>query len=312
MKPELSIVVPCYNEEKAVLIYYQSFLKLPQHISYELLFVDDGSKDRTLTEIKKIADQDQRVRYLSFSRNFGKESAIFAGLEHASADYVVTMDVDLQDPLELIPEMYETVKSGQYDSVATRRVDRKGEPPVRSFFARLFYKIMRKISNNLDIVDGARDFRMMNRKFVNAILEMKEYNRFSKGIYGWVGFQTKWIEYENIERSVGETKWSFWKLLVYALDGIVAFSTMPLVISTLFGGLFSAIALFAIVFVIVRYLIWGDPVAGWASTICILLLIGGLQMLFTGILGQYISKIYMETKQRPIYIVRDSNTKKSN
>lgn len=311
MKPELSIVVPCYNEEKAVLIYYQNFLELPQSVIYELLFIDDGSKDNTLNEIKKIADQDERVRYISFSRNFGKEAAIFAGLENASANFVVTMDVDLQDPLELLPEMYETVKNGDFDSVATRRVSRKGEPPIRSFFAKLFYKIMRKISS-ADIVDGARDYRMMNRKFVNAILEMKEYNRFSKGIYGWVGFKTKWLEYENIERSVGETKWSFWKLLVYALDGIVAFSTMPLVISTLCGVLFSVIALCAIVFIVIRKLIWGDPVAGWASTICILLLVGGLQMLFTGILGQYISKVYMETKHRPIYIVGDSNIDKFN
>lgn len=301
----LSIVVPCYNEGQTLPLYYKEFLKLPSNIEYELILIDDGSEDNTYKEMKSIASKDNRVKYISFSRNFGKEAAIYAGLEYSCGEYVVLMDADLQDPLELLPNMYEIAQSGEYDSVATRRVSRKGEPPIRSFFARLFYKIMQKISN-IDIVDGARDYRLMNRKFVNAILSMKEYNRFSKGIFGWVGFKTKWLEYENIERVAGESKWSFWKLLVYAIDGITAFSTMPLILSTLFGILCSVLAFIATIFIVVRKMIFGDPVAGWASMTCIFLFTSGLQMFFIGIVGQYLSKMYMETKKRPLYIIRDS------
>lgn len=306
MKADLSIIVPCYNEEKAIPLYYQEFLKLSDEITYELLFIDDGSVDSTEQIIRQLAEADARVRYISFSRNFGKEAAIYAGLEHASGSCIAVMDVDLQDPLELLMEMYRDVADGIYDSVATRRVTRKGEPPIRSWFAKLFYRIMRKISNT-DIVDGARDYRLMNRKYVNAILTLKEYNRFSKGIFGWVGFKTKWLEYENRERAAGETKWSFWKLLVYAIDGIVAFSTFPLVLSTVCGCVCSAVSFIAIIFIAARKILMGDPVAGWASTICIILFINGLQMLFTGVLGQYISKLYLEAKHRPIYLIRDSN-----
>ena len=306
MKADLSIIVPCYNEESAIPLYYKEFLKLSDEIRYELILVNDGSHDSTEQVIEQLAENDSRIKYISFSRNFGKEAAMYAGLECSTGNYIEIMDVDMQDPLELLQEMYNRVASGEYDSVATRRVNRKGEPPIRSWFAKNFYKIMRKISNT-DIVDGARDFRLMNRKFVDAILSMKEYNRFSKGIFGWVGFKTKWLEYENRERVAGETKWSFWKLLIYAIDGIVAFSTVPLTLSAICGGICSLIAFFATIVVVVRRVIFGDPVAGWASTVCILLFVNGLQMLFTGIVGQYIAKLYLETKHRPIYIIDHTN-----
>ena len=312
MNMSISIVVPCYNEEEALPLFYKEFCALTEKMSgesFELLLINDGSRDKTLEVMKDLAARDPRVKYLAFSRNFGKEAGIYAGLENSTGDYVAIMDADLQDPPSLLPEMYKAVTEEGYDSVATRRVTRKGEPPIRSWFARKFYKLMSKISKT-DLVDGARDYRLMNRKFVNAILSMGEYNRFSKGLFGWVGFKTKWLEYENIERAAGETKWSFWSLFVYALDGIMAFSTAPLVISTVVGMLLSLIAFAAIVFVIVRWLIFGDPVAGWASTICVILMLGGLQMLFIGILGQYFAKAYLELKKRPIYITGETNIEK--
>lgn len=305
----ISIVVPCYNEQDALPYFYNEFKNLTTIMSYEtfeLILVDDGSSDKTLEMIKEFSVQDDRVKYVSFSRNFGKEAALLAGLEHSKGDYVALMDADLQDPPSLLPEMYQAVTVEGYDSVATRRVTRKGEPPIRSFFARMFYKIMNKISKT-ELVDGARDYRLMNRKFVDALLSMKEYNRFTKGLFGWVGFKTKWIEFENVERVAGETKWSFWKLLVYAIEGIVAFSTTPLVIATIIGLLFCLLAFFGTAFIIVRKLLFGDPVQGWASIISALLSIGGVQLLCTGILGQYLAKTYLETKHRPNFIIKESN-----
>lgn len=305
----ISIVVPCYNEQDALPYFYNEFKNLTTIMSYEtfeLILVDDGSSDKTLETIKDLTAQDERVKYVSFSRNFGKEAAILAGLEHSKGDFVALMDADLQDPPSLLPEMYQAVTVEGYDSVATRRATRKGEPPIRSFFARMFYKIMNKISET-ELVDGARDYRLMNRKFVDALLSMKEYNRFTKGLFGWVGFKTKWIEFENVERVAGETKWSFWKLLVYAIEGIVAFSTAPLVIATIIGLLFCLLAFFGTAFIIVRKFLFGDPVQGWASTISALLSIGGVQLLCTGILGQYLAKTYLETKHRPNFIIKESN-----
>lgn len=305
----ISIVVPCYNEQDALPYFYNEFKNLTTIMSYEtfeLILVDDGSSDKTLEMIKEFSVQDDRVKYVSFSRNFGKEAALLAGLEHSKGDYVALMDADLQDPPSLLPEMYQAVTVEGYDSVATRRVTRKGEPPIRSFFARMFYKIMNKISKT-ELVDGARDYRLMNRKFVDALLSMKEYNRFTKGLFGWVGFKTKWIEFENVERVAGETKWSFWKLLVYAIEGIVAFSTTPLVIATIIGLLFCLLAFFGTAFIIVRKFLFGDPVQGWASIISALLSIGGVQLLCTGILGQYLAKTYLETKHRPNFIIKESN-----
>lgn len=302
------MVVPCYNEEENVELFYTELIKNDpfferEKIELELLYVDDGSRDGTVKEVKKLIDRDKRVHLVSFSRNFGKEAAMYAGLENAGGDYVVLMDVDLQDPPSLLPEMFSYLNQG-YDSVATRRVSRKGEPPVRSFFARMFYRLMKKISKT-EIMDGARDYRLMTRQMVDAILSMQEYNRFTKGIFGWVGFQTKWLEYENVERAKGETKWSFWKLLVYSIDGILAFSTVPLLFASVMGVLFCALAFIMIIFVIMRKLIFGDPVSGWASQVCIMLLIGGVQFFCTGILGQYLAKTYMEVKKRPIYLVKE-------
>lgn len=305
----ISIVVPCFNEQEALPFFYKEFESLTTKMSYEdfeLIFVDDGSRDRTLDMIKDIANNDARVKYISFSRNFGKEAAILAGLEHSKGDYVALMDADLQDPPAILPEMYEALTIEGFDSAATRRVTRKGEPPIRSFFARMFYKIMNKISK-AELVDGARDYRLMNRRFVDALLAMKEYNRFTKGLFGWVGFKTKWIEFENVERVAGETKWSFWKLLAYAIEGIVAFSTAPLVIATIIGLLFCLLSFAGTAFIVVRKFIFGDPVQGWASTISVLLSIGGVQLLCTGILGQYLAKTYLETKHRPVYIVGETN-----
>ena len=304
----LSVVVPCYNEEESVELFYTELIKNDpfferEDIELELLYVDDGSRDGTVKEVKKLIERDKRVHLVSFSRNFGKEAAMYAGLENAGGDYVVLMDVDLQDPPSLLPEMFSYIKQG-YDSVATRRVSRKGEPPVRSFFARMFYRLMKKISKT-EIMDGARDYRLMTRQMVDAILAMQEYNRFTKGIFGWVGFHTKWLEYENVERAKGETKWNFWKLLVYSVDGITAFSTVPLLLASVMGVLFCALAFIMIIFVVVRKLIFGDPVSGWASQVCIMLLIGGVQFFCTGILGQYLAKTYMEVKRRPIYLVKE-------
>ena len=271
------------------------------------IFVDDGSKDDTLDIVKNLSKEDSRVKYISFSRNFGKESGIYAGLEKSKGDYAVVMDADLQAPPSLLPEMMRCIDEEGYDSVATRRVTRKGEPPIRSFFARQFYKLMNKISKT-EIVDGARDYRLMTRQFVNAILQIQEYNRFSKGIYGWVGFNTKWLEYENVERVRGETKWSFWKLLVYAVDGIIAFSTVPLTLSVFFGLMFCFIALVATVYIVFKTILYGDPVAGWPSMMCIILMLGGIQLFCIGILGEYLSKTYLESKNRPIYICKETNT----
>ncbi len=304
----LSVIVPCYNEEESVALFYEELIKndaffSEKELELELIYIDDGSRDKTIAEVKKLRERDERVHLVSFSRNFGKEAAMFAGLEAANGDYVVIMDVDLQDPPSLLPEMYAAIEEG-YDSVATRRVSRKGEPPIRSFFARRFYGLMKKISKT-EIMDGARDYRLMTRQMVDAILSMREYNRFTKGIFGWVGFQTKWLEYENVERAKGETKWNFWKLFLYSLDGILAFSTMPLMLASVAGVLFCILAFAMLIFVIVRKLIFGDPVSGWASQVCIMLMIGGIQFFCTGILGQYLAKTYMEVKNRPIYLVRE-------
>lgn len=304
----LSIIVPCYNEEESIPLFYEEIRKLEEffvqtELEIEMIYVDDGSKDRTMEIVKELHLKDDRVKGISFSRNFGKEAGIFAGLEQASGDYAVIMDADLQDPPSLLPTMFGYIKEG-YDSVATRRVNRKGEPIIRSFFARRFYGLMHKISKT-EIVDGARDYRLMTRQVVDAILSMKEYNRFTKGIYGWVGFQTKWLEFENVQRVKGETKWSFWKLLIYSLDGVIAFSTAPLAIASFMGMIFCIMAFFLILFIIVRTLLYGDPVSGWPSLVCIISLVSGVQLFCMGIVGQYLSKTYMEVKKRPIYIVKE-------
>ncbi len=308
---KITIAVPCYNEEEALTPFFAEVTRVAAempYVEFEFLFINDGSKDKTIEKIRDLAAQDERVKYISFSRNFGKEAGIYAGLENASGDYVVIMDADLQDPPALLPEMYRAVTEEGYDCVGSRRVTRKGEPPIRSFFARMFYKIINKMSD-AEIVDGARDFQMMSRPVVDAILSMGEYNRFSKGIFGWIGFHKKWLEYENIERVAGETKWSFWKLFLYAIQGIVAFSTTPLVLSSVFGLLCCALAFIMIVVVIVRTLVFGDPTQGWPSLVCIMLLLSGIQMLGIGIVGQYLAKTYLETKNRPIYLVRETNLK---
>lgn len=304
-----SCIVPCFNEEEVIPLYYEEMQKVRKQeegkIDFEIIFIDDGSKDKTLEVIKKLSEQDECIHYVSFSRNFGKEAAMYAGFEHANGEYVVTMDVDLQDPPHLIPEMIRSIEEEGYDSVATRRVTRKGEPPIRSFFARRFYGLINKISD-ADIVDGARDFRMMKRDMVNAILSMPEYNRFTKGIFGWVGFKTKWIEFENVERAAGETKWSFWKLFRYALEGIIAFSTVPLTIVSLIGVIVCIIAFLFLLFVVIRAAIFGNPVAGWPSLICVISFLSGIQLLGIGVVGMYLSKTYLETKKRPIYIKKES------
>lgn len=308
MRRLISVVVPCYNEEPVLGRFYEEINKVSREmpeVDFEFVFVDDGSKDGTLAEIKKLREKDRRVRFVSFSRNFGKEAGILAGLQYAKGDYVATMDADLQDPPRLLPEMYSYVKDGEYDSVATRRVNRKGEPPIRSFFARMFYKLINKMSK-IEMVDGARDFRLMSRKMVDAIISVPEYNRYSKGLFSFVGFKTKWIEYENVQRAAGETHWSFWKLFVYAIDGILAYSTMPLAIASVLGLLVCFVAFVMIVVIIVKTLMFGDPVGGWPSTICIVLMMGGLQLLALGVIGQYLAKTYLETKRRPVYIVQET------
>ena len=297
---KISVIVPCYNEEEALPLFYaeiQSVMAKMDDVAWELCFVDDGSTDGTLAHL--------RVRFTSFSRNFGKEAAMFAGFEMCTGDYAAVMDADMQDPPSLLPEMYEILRTGEYDSVATRRTTRTGEPRIRSFFARMFYRIINKISN-ADIVDGARDFRLMRRSMVDAILSMGEYNRFSKGIFGWIGFRTKWLPYENVERVAGETKWSFWKLFLYSLDGITAFSTVPLMLSSLLGLICCVLALIMIVVIVVKTLLFGDPVGGWPSMMSVILLLGGIQLFSVGILGQYLAKTYLETKHRPIYLVRET------
>lgn len=305
---KISIIIPCYNEEAALPFLYKELERVANKMNeqeFEFIFVNDGSRDKTLEIFKQLRENDNRVRYVSFSRNFGKEAAIYAGLKTATGDYVAMIDADLQDPPILIEEMYHTLQTEDYDCVATRREDRKGEPPIRSFFAKQFYKLINKISDT-KLVDGARDFRLMTRQMVDAILELQEYNRFSKGIFGWVGFNTKWISFENVERVAGDTKWSFWGLFFYSLEGIVAFSTRPLYIASLFGLLFFLISLVMICIIVVKTLIWDDPVQGYPSTICIIFLIGGIQLFCLGILGQYLAKMYLEVKKRPIYVVRET------
>ena len=298
-----------YNEQEALDILYRELKRvtetIPDH-EFEYLFVNDGSKDATLDEIRKLAKQDARVRYVSFSRNFGKEAAMYAGLKSASGDYVALMDADMQDPPTLLPQMIQMIESGECDNVATRRVNRKGEPPIRSFFAKCFNKVMRKLTH-IEIADGARDYRLMSRAMVNSILSVCEYNRFSKGIFAWVGYETRWLEFENVERAAGETKWSFWKLVRYSFDGIVNFSDTPLRISSYLGLLLTGLSFVAIIIEVIRALVFGDPVAGWPSLVCIITFIGGIQLFCMGIMGQYIAKTYMEVKRRPHYIVKESN-----
>ena len=303
----ISIIVPCYNEEETIEIFLKETSKIENELSkrynesFEYIFVDDGSTDNTLEILKR-----SNVKYISFSRNFGKEAGLYAGLRAAKGDYVAVMDVDLQDPPELLIEMYEHLQGGEYDCVAAKRSTRKGEPVVRSFFAKCFYKLINKMSDT-EIVDGARDYRLMTRKMTDALLSLQEYNRFSKGLFSWVGFKTKWLEYENIERSAGSTKWSFSKLFMYSLDGIMAFSVAPLALASIVGILMCILSIIMIIIVIIKTLIWGDPVAGYPSLICAILFLSGTQMFFTGILGQYLAKTYLETKNRPVYIIKDSN-----
>ncbi len=304
----ITLIVPCYNEQESLPLFYAAVSEVLAGMScdYVLLFVDDGSKDQTITVLKDLARQDSCVKYLSFSRNFGKEAAMYAGFCNAYGDYVVVLDADMQDPPSLLPEMLSILEKGEYDSVAARRVDRAGEPPIRSWFARKFYHIINKISD-MDIVDGARDFRMMKRDMADAIVSMSEYNRFSKGIFGWVGFRTYWLPYENVERAAGETKWNFWKLFKYAVDGIINFSQAPLSIASLFGVFMTFFSFHMLLVIILRKIAFGDPVDGWASTICVILFIGGLQLFCLGIMGQYIAKIYLETKHRPHFIIVETN-----
>ena len=306
----VSLIIPCYNEGESLPHLYKELCSVAEEMNtyeFEFLFINDGSRDDTLKRLKEFSKEDNRVVYISFSRNFGKESAMYAGFCNAKGDYVSVMDADMQDPPSLLPKMMELLESGEYDSVATRRMNRKGEPLLRSLFAKMFYRIINKISD-ADVVDGARDFRLMKRQMVDAIVEMSECNRFSKGIFGWIGFRTYWLSYENVGRVAGKTKWSFWKLFKYSMDGIINFSQMPLYLSSLCGFFFTMLSFLMIVFVIVRKLIWGDPVAGWASTVCIIMFVGGIQLFCMGIIGQYIAKIYMESKQRPHYIVAETNS----
>ena len=308
-KKKISLIIPCYNEEEVLGILHEELKKvtgkMPQY-NFEFLFVNDGSKDRTLEILKELAKEDDRVVYLSFSKNFGKEAAMYAGFCNAVGEYVAVMDADMQDPPALLPEMATYLESGEYDSVATRRVTRQGEPKIRSFFARQFYKLINKISD-ADVVDGARDFRLMKREMVDAIVAMGEQNRFSKGIFGWIGFKTKWLPFENVERAAGETKWNFWKLFKYSLDGIFNFSNAPLQIASVIGLLFTFVSFIALVLIVVRKAIWGDPVDGWPSLACIITFIGGIQLFCMGIMGQYLSKTYMEVKKRPHFIIGETN-----
>ena len=306
---KITVIVPCFNEQDALPIYYKEMCrvmhKMPA-VEIEMLFVDDGSTDKTLSVMKDLNSLDEKCKYLSFSRNFGKEAAIYAGLKNATGDYVAIMDVDLQDPPELLPQMYQILKEGEYDNVATKRSTRKGEPVIRSFLSETFYKCINKISKT-EIVSGARDYRLMNRRMVNAVLEMSEYNRFSKGIFEWVGCRTKWLEFENVARSAGETKWSMRKLFTYSLEGIMGFSVAPLSFASVIGLLFCVLSFLMVIVIVVRTLVWGDPVAGWPSLVCIVFMVGGVQLLCTGIVGQYLAKTYLETKHRPIYILKDSS-----
>lgn len=308
----VSVVVPCYNEQEVLPMFYEEITKVTDkmqkdfpELEFEYLFVNDGSKDKTLEIFRSLADKDKRVRYISFSRNFGKESGMYAGLQNSKGDYVVVMDADLQHPPSFLPEMYSYVRNGEYDCATTRRVSRKGESKIRSWFARKFYSIMNKISQT-EIVDGAQDFRFMTRQMVDSILAMSEYNRFSKGIFSWVGFNVKYIEYENVERAAGTTAWSFWGLFKYSLEGIMAFSTVPLAISSFLGIISCIIAFILIIITVIKTLAFGESVDGYPTTICVIFLMSGLQLFCTGILGQYLSKTYLETKGRPIYITKET------
>ena len=305
---KVSIIVPCYNEEESIPLFYKEIKKIFSKINYklELIFVNDGSKDKTLELIRNLSKKDKEANYISLSRNFGKEAAMWAGLKHSTGDYITVMDCDLQDPPTLIPEMLRLIEEEDYDVVGTRRVTRKGEPPIRSFFARMFYKIINKMSK-VEMVDGARDYRMMTRQVVDNLLTLKEYNRYSKGLFSFVGFKTKWLEYENIERVAGETKWNFWKLFLYAIEGIVAFTTAPLTMAATFGILFCLVAFIMIIVIIVKTLVYGDPTSGWPSLACIIFMTNGIELLCIGVIGEYLSKTYLEVKKRPIYIVKESN-----
>lgn len=304
----ISIIIPCYNEEDSIPLIYNELKKVSNNIKYdfEFIFVNDGSIDNSLNVLKKLSAKDKQVKYIHFSRNFGKEAAMYAGLSKSKGDYVTIMDADLQDPPSLLPEMLRLIKEEGYDSVSTRRVSRKGEPKIRSFFARKFYKIINKLSK-IEMVDGARDYRLMTRQMVNSILELKEYNRYSKGLFSFVGFNTYWLEYENVERVAGETKWSFWGLVKYAIEGIVAFSTLPLSIASLMGFIFCFVSFILIIIIIIKTLIFGDPTSGWPSLVCIIFFVSGIQLFCLGIIGKYLSKTYLETKNRPIYIIKESN-----
>ena len=307
---KISIIVPCYNEEQAIPYFYEEITKVAKEMKndFEFIFVNDGSKDKTIEIVKEYAKKDKRVKFIHFSRNFGKEAAMYAGLELSTGDYVAIMDADLQDPPALLPQMVSILEdeNSDYDSVGTRRVTRKGEPPIRSFFARKFYKIINKMSK-IEMVDGARDYRLMKRQVVNSILELKEYNRYSKGLFEFVGYNTKWLEFENVERVAGETKWSFWKLFLYAIEGIVAFSTAPLAIASIVGFIFCLVSFIMILVIIIKTLAFGDPTAGWPSLVCIIFFVSGIQLFSLGIIGEYLSKTYLETKKRPIYIIKETN-----
>ena len=304
---KISVIVSCYNEQESLPLFYKEMERVRKQdfegIDFEYIFVNDGSKDKTLEEIKKLKELDNKVRYVSFSRNFGKEAAMLAGLDYSTGDYITLMDADLQDPPSLLRKMYDAIKNEGYDCVGTRRVTRKGEPPIRSFFARMFYKIINKMSK-VEMVDGARDYRLMTRQMVDSIISIREYNRYSKGLFSFVGFKTKWIEYENVERVAGETKWSFWKLFKYALEGITAFSTTPLIFSSVLGLLFCLVSFIMIIFIVARTLTYGDPTSGWPSMVCIIFFVSGIQLFSLGIIGQYLSKAYLEVKHRPIYIIK--------
>lgn len=306
---KISVIISCYNEEESLPLFYKEMERVRKQdfedVDFEYIFVNDGSKDKTLEEIKALRKENKKVRYISFSRNFGKEAAMMAGLEAAEGDYITLMDADLQDPPSLLRKMYDLIKNEGYDCIGTRRVTRKGEPPIRSFFARMFYKIINKMSK-VEMVDGARDYRLMTKQMVKAIISMKEYNRYSKGLFSFVGFNTKWIEYENVERVAGETKWSFWKLFKYAIEGITAFSTTPLIISSVIGLLFCIISFLLIVVIIIKTLVFGDPTSGWPSMVCIMFFVSGVQLFSLGIIGQYLSKTYLEVKHRPIYIIKET------
>lgn len=306
---KISIVVPCYNEEESLPLFYKEVNKVTETMKakaeFEFVFVNDGSKDNTLEELRNLAKKDKRVRYISFSRNFGKEAGMLAGLENATGDYITTMDADLQDPPTLLEEMFDTLESGEYDCCATKSTNRKGYSFLRKTFTKWFYDIIGKISKT-EMVPGARDFRLMTRQMVDAIISMREYNRYSKGLFSFVGFKTKWIDFEIEDRAAGTSKFNFWKLFSYAIEGIVAFSTAPLVFAALVGVIFCFIAFILIIFIIVKTLVWGDPVGGWPSMACIMFFVGGIQLFCTGIIGEYLAKTYLEAKHRPVYIVKET------